>query len=349
MTCPLSPQTPSRPLLRGPLFPAACVASALLGSSLATPAWAQDAREPQYRILELTDGRTLTAEILGTEATGLALRTPQGDSLVSFELLVDMEPTDAAGYEAQPDWVVYVAVEPSLMDATMAMYEAIPGVSAHPVGAAVHGLSADEAAAALACDGDLQCLVDATSGVGWMWVVTSDTDSEGRPVLKGGATHGRTRTSVPLPDTSRNALWSGVHQAIALSPPSKGPPPAVKGSGSTPEPARGLTPGRITALSFVPLPGVPAMAQKDWGNAGLAWGIALPSAALFVVGSAASQESPDLTNPGFLLTAAGGSYLSMIFANQVTGMRAYQARRDRAVGFAPLPVEGGGGAMVVVR
>jgi hypothetical protein len=329
---------PSRPCSNGPFAAMAYVAPALLGTLLATSAHAQDRREPQYRILELTDGRSLS------------LRTPQGDSLISFELLVDMQPTDAAGYEAQTDWVVYIAVDEPLMDAAMAMYKAVPGVSAHPVGSAVNGLSADAANAALQCNGELQCLVDALSGVGWMWVVTSDTTADGKSVLMGAVTQGRTRTNVPLDSSDRNVLWSGLHQAIGLAPPSKGPPAAVESSGRSPKASGDITPGKVTGLSFLPLPGVPAMAQKDWGNAGLAWGIALPSAALFFVGSAASQEDGmDFGNPGFLLTAAGGSYLSIVFANQVTGMRAYQKGKDRSVGLASMPLEGGGGALVVVK
>jgi len=326
--------------------PAALVGAALLAAA-ASPALAQDKREPQYRNLELTDGRTLTAEILGTEATGLSLRTPQGDSLVSFELLVDMQPTDAAGYQAQTDWVVYVAVDEALRPATVELLKAVPGLSVHPVGAAVNGLSAEDAAKAMECKGDPQCLVDATSSAQWMWIVTSDETTDGKTQLMGAVSQGRTRTNVALEDTSRDALWSGVHQAIGLTPSSKGPPASVSSYGRTPKGSSDMTPGKVTALSFVPLPGTPAMAQKDWGNVGLAWGIAVPSAALFVVGSAASQDQPDFANPGFLLSAAGGSYLSIVFANQVTGMRAYQKGRDRAVGLAPMPVQGGGGGAVL--
>jgi len=336
-----------RPGAARPLFVWASLA--LLGASVSPQAQAQDKREPQYRILELTDGRTLTAEILGTEATGLALRTPQGESLVSFELLVDMQPTDAAGYQSQTDWVVYVAVEDDLRAATLDLMKGIPGVSAHPVGSAVHGLTPEAATQSVSCKGDLQCLVEATSGAGWMWVLSSDTNADGQPMLTGGVTQGRTRTKVDLDDTSRDALWAGVHQAIGLTPSSNAPPAAVSSSGNTPKPKSDMTPGKVTALSFVPLPGTPAIAQKEWGNAGLAWGIAIPSAALFVVGSAASQESPDFGNPGFLLSAVGGSYLSIVFANQVTGMRAYQNGKDRKVGLSPMPLNGGGGAMVVVR
>jgi hypothetical protein len=342
-----SPSFTPRPRAARPWF--ACASLALLGASVSTTAQAQDKREPQYRILELTDGRTLTAEILGTEATGLSLRTPQGDSLVSFELLVDMQPTDAAGYQAQGDWVVYVAVSKDLQASTLDLLEGIPGISSHPVGSAVNGLSADDANAALACDGRLDCLVDAASAASGMWILTSDTDAEGNRTLAGGLTQGRTRTEAKLDDDSRDALWSGIHQAIGLLPPSKAPPEAVSAMGSAPKAAGEMTPGKVTALSFVPLPGTSAIAQKDWGNVGLAWGIAVPSAALFVVGSAASQDKPDFGNPGFLLSAAGGSYLSIVFANQVTGMRAYQKGKDRKVGLSPMPVQGGGGAMVVVR
>ncbi len=330
-----------------PLFVWASLA--LLGASVSPSARAQDKREPQYRILELSDGRTLTAEILGTEATGLSLRTPQGESLVSFELLVDMLPTDEAGYRSQTDWVVYVAVEDDLRPVTLELMRGIQGVSAHPVGAAIHGLTPEAATASVACNGDIQCLVGATSGAGWMWVVSSDTGADGQPMLTGGVTQGRTRTQVKLDNTSRDAMWAGVHQAIGLTPPSSAPPAAVSPSGNSPKPRSDMTPGKVTALSFIPLPGTPAIVQRDWGNVGLAWGIAIPSAALFVVGSAASQESPDLGNPGFLLSAAGGSYLSIVFANQVTGMRAYQKGKDRKVGLSPMPLNGGGGAMVVVR
>ena len=224
---------------------------------------------------------------------------------------------------------------------------AIPGISAHPVGAVVGGLSVDQAASSVGCKGDPQCLADYTGDADFVWVLTSDETTEGKVQLIGAVPGGRTRTNVSLDSTSRNEMWSALHQAIGLAPPSKGPPSAS--AGKRPTASVGMTPSKVTALSFVPLPGVPAMAQKDWGNVGLAWGVAAPSAALFVLGSAASQETPDFGNPGFLLSAAGGAYLSVVFANQVTGMRAYEKARSTQVGLAPMPVEGGGGAVLTVR
>ena len=80
----------------------------MIGAFLAWLADDAAADGRQFRELKLVDGRVLTVEILSTEATGLLVQLPQGTTLVSFELLVDMVPIDQAKWDNQTPWIVYV-------------------------------------------------------------------------------------------------------------------------------------------------------------------------------------------------------------------------------------------------
>jgi hypothetical protein len=319
--------------------PARRVAPAVLlalGVGLAAPAQAQDRR--QFRNLELTDGRTLTAEILATEPTGLMLRSPQGDSLISFEILRDMQPTDELTYKAQPDWLVYVDLPERLEGTALQLLEAIDGVTAVPVGQTMGQLTPSQAADANACDGNIGCIADAVSGHRWMWILSAPDDDTS--VIKSGLSSGGQRRSTPLEAETRDALWTSLHQAIGLQAPNSSAPKPPKdgpkggGGGAT------FTKQKVAATSLIPVPGLPSLLMGDGGNAALAWGLALPAAGGFVGASLAA--TPDAPGEGAALMG-GGIYLSILFANQVTGMRSLKAQ---GVVVTPMPMEQGGGLVV---
>jgi len=313
----------------------------------AAPALAQDRRARQFRELELTDGRTLVAEVLSTEPTGLLLRTPQGDTLVSFEILLDMRPTDADTYEAQGDWVVYVDMDDELQPTALELLAEMEGLSAHKVGAAVNGLSPEAAANATDCDASLGCIIDATKSGDWMWVLTSE-EQYGTPVLRAGLNTGGTRTSAELASIDRDGMWTALHEVLGFEPPSSGAPRQRKNPNDNNPTDRPSTPTKFTkqkvaALSFVPLPGVPSMAQKDGSNVALAWGLALPVTGAFA--GAAYAGAGD--SPGeFVGMTVGGYYLATVFANQVAGMRSLKAK---GLVMTPMPLEEGGGVMMAAQ
>ena len=310
------------------------VALLALAVGVASPASAQDRR--QFRKLELTDGRTLTAEILSTEPTGLMLRTPQGDSLISFEVLRDMSPTDELTYKSQTDWLVYIDLPDRLEPTAVELLGAIEGIDAATVGQTFAGLRPEQAAEARACDGTIGCIADAVKGAPWMWIVTARDDAHDG-ALRSGLSSGGSRSSTPLESESRDALWTSLHESLGLQAPNTGAPKPTKSTSSSGAP---FTKEKVAAFSFIPLPGAPSLAMKDGGNAALAWGIAVPAAGAFAGASYAAASD----SPGEMVgMMAGGFYVATVFANQITGMLSLKAQ---GVVLAPVPMEHGGGVVL---
>ena len=74
-----------------------------LGLGLAAPVHAAE-----YRQLELSDGRVLTAEVVESTATGLRLQMPQGGAFLRYEQILALEDVDQTAYDAQEPWRVAV-------------------------------------------------------------------------------------------------------------------------------------------------------------------------------------------------------------------------------------------------
>lgn len=318
------------------LLPSLLLAATALSASTAH---AQDRR--QFRRLELTDGRRLTAEILATESTGILLRTPQGKSLISFEILRDMSPTDLATYTAQDTWKVYLDLPAPLEEEALDLLASIEGVRAAKVGQTAFGVTPEMAADARACAGAVGCVADATKSAPWMWVVTApdgDVSSLRSTLNTGGSKH-----TTALESTDRDALWTALHEALGLEPPSGNAPKASRAGGGGGGGSGAFSREKVAALSLVPLPGLPSMAMGDGGNAALAWGLALPITGAFAGASAAAASD----NPGEMAgMMVGGFYVATVFANQVTGMRSLQ---KQGVAVLPMSTEHGGGVTVAGR
>ena len=142
-------------------------------------------------------------------------------------------------------------------------------------------------------------------------------------------------TRVDVADTSDEPLWLAIHEALGMRAPSAAPPSSKPAQ--SPRAGRALSTSSVTALSFIPLPGVPSAAQGDWGGFGLAWLIALPAGGAF---AGASLAAPEREASSWAMLGAG-SYLSVVFANPVPGMRSQQQ-----VTGAPGARAGAGGVVV---
>lgn len=299
----------------------ALLAGVCLGLSL--PAVAQD-RRAQYRVLQLADGRELTVEVLATEATGLRLRTPQGEMLLSFELLKDMSPADADAFKLQEAWYVYIAAPEAQRERLVDAYRWVPNTRVQIAGDVVPGLGAPAAAAANRCKGDFPCLLKETAEAPWMWVVAIDVEKDGAVRANSGLNSGPTRTRVEKPGTSEQALWELVHETLQLEVPSDGPPEGgLAGSaGGTTGPTgpetgpTGPSGGNdnLVALSFAPVPGLVAAKQKNGAGVATAVAISTLGTAAFVgaVGHSA-QSAPELAGISVV-----GFYATTVFANQIT-------------------------------
>lgn len=298
-------------------LPLGLVLVTLLGASAAH---AQD-RRAQYRSLKLADGREIVAEVLATEATGLRLRTPQGEMLLSFELLQDMSPADADTYKLQEAWFVYVAAPDAHQDRLMEAFRWVPNTRVAKPGEDLPGLASAQAAAAERCKLDFPCLLKETSGAPWMYVVSVSVDASGAVVANSGLNTGPTKARVEKPSLEAEQLWGLVHEALLLEVPTGGPPESAFADPAPTETPEDGGPKvvaadakKLNALAFAPVPGLPAMKQKNGAGVGAAVAIAVAGTAAWV-GAAGhtTQSAPELV--GFSVV---GFYATTVFANHVT-------------------------------
>lgn len=311
----------------------------VVASWIATPAWAV---EPQYRRVTLVDGRILTAEILSTEPEGLLLRVPQGDTLISFELLLDMVPIGQAEYASQPPWVVYYAVPSDLESDLTSLLGVMPGIEPQPVNVAANGVTPTMAAQASgACDGRIACIATAVSSSPWKWVLTAEPVATGGMALKSKLnTSPAIATDTPLAGRSRDDLWEGLHTAIGLQVPPGGAPRASAANDPEDTPAE-MDDRKIVALSFVPFPGVPSLAQHDTGGFALAMAVVVPSTAVWIGAVGQTGQSA----PEFSALSFAGYYAVTVLANQVAGFRSIE---KKAVGLTAIPTAHGTGGVLVL-
>lgn len=289
---------------------------------LAAPAFAQST--PPIRRTRLQDGREFVAEVLGTEATGLRVRVPAGEMLVSFEDLLEVRPIDAAAYAAQGSWRVVVVAPEGILPATRQMLDTIPGLVARPAGQPDADLTPAQVAAVGACGPDLGCMRDATKDLPWRWlVVVEDVEAGGIKVSSLVSTADRTVPQVQaVPVVEAAALWTALHRAVGLDAP-KSAPPVVEGlGGKVPKTPKGpKTYGPATAASaaqvFVPVPGWPSFRSGDAGKGAAA----LLGATAFTVaaGVAGVSMNPSSDVPSSLPMAQGigfavGGYLGSTWA-----------------------------------
>jgi len=115
------------------------------------------AQEAQYRHFKLSDGREFDAIVESTEATGFKVRVPQGETDVSFAQLFDMAPISKAQYDAQPDWVVYLAAPEERRKGLASAFHAIPHVAVYGDDASTSTrLTPDQVTVASGCGTDAE-------------------------------------------------------------------------------------------------------------------------------------------------------------------------------------------------
>ncbi len=300
------------------------LALAVLLAAAAGTAHAQD-RRAQYRILKLADGREITAEILATEATGLRLRTPQGEMLLPFELLRDMAVADADQFNLQEAWFVYVAAPPTHQDRLLEAFRWVPTTRVARTGESLPGLAPEVQSAAGKCKLDFPCLLEATKDSDWMFVVSVQVAEDGSIVANSAVNTGPnvTRTRVEKPDATPESLWHLAYEALQLEVPDGEPPesafavaaPETPPDRADPVPEVGAIPDdKLVALAFAPVPGLAAARQKNGAGVGTALALTAAGTAAWIgaVGHTA-QSAPELVGLG-----AVGFYATTVFANQVT-------------------------------
>lgn len=294
------------------------------------------ADDRQFRQLELVDGRSLIVEVLSTESTGLLVQVPEGRALVSFELLLDMAPTDQATYDTQAPWVVYVDLPPADQEEALVLLGAIPGLSVHPLSEPAGGATPAMVAAAAGCERDVDCVARAFANSPWKWLVTGSEAPGGKLVIHSKVSTSSERAQRAEVEASKEGLWVGLHAALELQPPTTAPPKAPGTARSSTE----FDEKRVVALSFVPVPGLPSLAQGDAGGFALALGVVAPSTVVWVGAVGRTGQSV----PEFAALSAAGYYAVTVLANQVTGFRTLEKSTRIRVGVAPAP---GGGTVTL--
>ena len=302
---------------------------ALWAALAAAPALASDA---QYRTLTLVDGRILTAEVVATEPQGLLLEMPQGRAVVEFEMLRDMSPTTKEAYQSQDDWVVWVQVPVVYQDRVEEMLDEMPGIDGALAGYG-GGVSGGATADVVACESDIECIARAAADTPWKWIITGRLDGAGRLEL---FSRTNTRENLPvhrvsLDKTERQDFWFALHELLRLKVPELGPPEVEQDSTILDGPTRTrMSARRVTALSFLPVPGLPSLLQKDYQGFGTSLGIVVPSTAVWV--SAVGYSEPSAAEFGLLSFA--GYYTATVLTNQVMGMRSLR-KSQPVVGIVP--------------
>lgn len=78
-----------------------------------------------------------------------------------------------------------------------------------------------------------------------------------------------------------------------------------------------LSASRLHALAFVPLPGAPSLARKDWAGFASSWAVAVPCSAALVYGAGSSTVS----KPQMIGLSFGSYYASAVLSNLIFGLR----------------------------
>lgn len=304
----------------------------------------------EYRVFTLADGRVLVAEVLATEASGLRVRVPQGETWIPFTELMDMVPVDREKYEAQEPWGLFLASDAAYRPGFLAIYEGLPSLVIAGEEEGEPLLTPEQTAAAVACDVDLECIVDALAATPrWMWVVVARMEG-GEATFEGAVSTGATRTSASAPRVDIEAVNDAAWDALGLEPAPEEPAAAVV----APEPVVPVAPpprirepmdrDRVLALSFAPLPGLPSLVQGDEAGFGLAVATVVPATVLWVGATGKNSQSP----LQHALLGAGGYYAATVVANQVFGLRSLR-RADAAVGLVPTAEGGAALQLTLVR
>lgn len=175
------------------------------------------AQDRQYRELELSDGRQFRAEVLATEATGLRMRVPQGETLVSFELLVDIRPVTEADFEAQEPVTVWIHA-PEHLEQLTAVYASIPNVVVASA-ASSEGVPAGMAYELGECGADFTCMTRAIDNDRFFWLVTALPpldESTAQVVLRGRSSGGSPIELREIQTVGPDAFWMKGHEVIGL-------------------------------------------------------------------------------------------------------------------------------------
>jgi hypothetical protein len=275
------------------------------------------AQAGEYRRLDLADGRVLTVEVLGSEATGLVVRVPQGTLHLPYEEVLTITPVEPSAYAAVGPLrilvVPFTAVDPATGDDAGRVegivwneLDALPATEVLSLGQ-VAARTGEQAADALSrCGADVAC-VRAGAGAYDVDVVVSGTVSGSGgedlalaaawPAAPQAGETAATKLDGPLGESARRAVYtlfgyevpSAAPVAVAPVPVPQGVPTVVPPVVAVvPEPAPHRT--VPVALAAVPLPGFTAFMGGDVAHGLAATALVLPATVGIVYTAGASSS-----------------------------------------------------------
>lgn len=321
-------------------------------------AWGQST---EYRRIHVDDGRILLGAVEASTATGLEVSLPQGRTTLRYEQVLNLEEIAPTAVQNQPAWSVALVLpaegsDPRLESLRIGATAALGAIPATTTTASrdLLRLSQDDRQALVGCRGDATCLQPLTdlSGAAVLVSMTFETSAPDSAVLIATtfAQAPRARREINVswetdPAALQASLLRGTQLAMHLQPapatarvltPPVEPPPIEPPPVAKAEPPE-LSEGRLRALAWLPVPGLPSLARRDWAGFGASWGVAVPgSLAMFALAGEASFSRAQLAATGI-----GSFYLLTVTTNTAFGLRGLET----TVAVAPLP-EGGAAVQV---
>jgi hypothetical protein len=282
--------------------------------------------------LTLVDGMQLEVEIVETESAGFRVRIAQGVWFVPFVDLanfVDLPP----GHQPAPvDWTLVLVGEPDAAAIGRVALGALDRVVVVDAAEAT-GAAADAVAA---CGRDVDCMALTHTEPGWVWFVhvmldgTTSVRFDARHTAIGAAASQETGAlaagSAAVVGAAARSLGLDAPEvlpegtALLLDPLLKRPEPSAR---------RPLTPARIAALSFVPLPGFPSLLKRDYGAFGAAFAttVGVSAALIASTGAGATSQSERIG------ISVLGTYVASVASSQLFGH--LNLRRPAALAVVP--------------
>jgi len=322
----------------------------------------------EYRELTLSDGRVLQADVLETLPTGLRVETPHGQSLIAFELLTNMEPITGTEFSEQASWVVYLYAPEAKRELLSKIYAHIGQVDVYGSPATQGYLTSDQEMAMEGCAADLTCISKLSRDLGtpWMWVVSLARPEGGEWTVTAGVSGGSEKHKTVVSGSTPAEWYRVAHESVGLEAPKmtrtaeihlfgagKPEKPSRADKGGKGEPTDGVakkgekepkapkapkapkepkvrTAEDLKRLGYVPLPGMPALAEQDMAGFGLAIGTAVPLTAVWAgaVGKHAQSGAE------FATLTALGFYALTVSINKLTHRKDKSTKSGTAVSSA---------------
>ncbi len=278
----------------------------------------------EYRRLVVFPGLPIEGEILSTEADGFVLEVAQGAWFVPFDSIEDMVNLDSPPSAPVP-WTLVLGGEGLSVELAREAFRSIPVVEVREPRAWDGDHPGSQAAA---CGTDLGCLTGAVSSAldapAWVYAAVAEPMGEGFRLRARLVSTGMGMDAQVALDSAPVAWTDAARAVLGLEPTGEAPEAFEAAleearvqlrSEAARASRHSWTPSRVTAWSFVPVPGLPSLLQKDYAGFGgaLASTAALAAAWTWTSGRASTRTGEQIA------LATLGSYVSSVASSQLFG------------------------------